>query len=171
METLELLRINLHSAHDAFLGTAADLTQAMLDWVPPGLAHPIGERYAHLAVSEDWLIHGVAQGDKPWFMSSWRERLGLGHFNVGMSSEQARAIHVELAPVLEYTRAVFADTEAYLDTLTPADVDRVIDMSAVGYGSVAFPVWLSTYIIGHAHDIMGEISALKGCQGARGYPF
>lgn len=171
MNTLELLQINLHVAHDSFARTAADLTQEMCDWLPPGEAHPIGERYAHTVAAEDWLVNGMSRGQAPWFSSSWKGKTGFDQINLGATSAEAKAMRVVLPQLHEYARAVFADTEAYLKSLDEREIQRVYDMSSVGYGRVPAPVWWSSFIIGHLHDVMGEISCLKGCQGFKGYPF
>lgn len=170
METVELLRINLKTSHDAFRGTVADLTQELMDWIPPGEAHPIGERFAHVVAAEDWLIN-MAQGAPPWFTSSWANRTGFTEINLGATAEQARAFRAELERLRNYAEAVFASSEGYFNSLSEADMQRMIDMNAIGYGMVPFPVWASTFVIGHVHDIMGEISALKGMRGLKGYPF
>jgi len=168
MDVMDVLRINLHVAHDAFMGTVSDLTQEMIDWLPPGIAHPIGERYLHCVVAEDWLVHGISKGGAPLFTSTWKV---FDNFNLGASSLEARAMKVDLNQVAEYARAVFPASEEYLNSLPASEAERIYDMSAVGYGNVPAPAWWSTFVIGHIHDIMGEISALKGCQGAKGYPY
>lgn len=171
MNTIELLRINLHVAHDSFSKTVADVTQEMADWVPPGIAHPLGERYAHAVAAEDWLVHGIAQGQTPWFASTWAGRTGFGSIDFRASNEALRAFRVDISALREYEMAVFASSAARLNSLTEIDMDRVIDMSSLGYGQVPAPAWWSSFIIGHLHDLMGEISILKGCLGMRGYPF
>jgi len=171
MKTIELLRINMFVAHDTFSKTVSDVTQEMADWSPPGLAHPIGERYAHAAAAEDWIVNSMSRGSEPWFATSWAGKTGFGEINLGMSAEEAKAFHVDLNALREYAAAVFADTEVYLNSLDDTEIERMYDMTMVGYGSVPAPVWWSTFVIGHLHDIMGEISALKGCLGKKGYPF
>jgi hypothetical protein len=44
-------------------------------------------------------------------------------------------------------------------------------MSAFGMGKMKLGGYLTGIIIGHAHNITGEISVLKGIQGLKGYPF
>jgi hypothetical protein len=171
MNTIELLRINLHVAHDAFSRTVADVTQEMADWIPPGIAHPLGERYAHAVAAEDWLVNGMARGEPPWFASTWAGRTGFDTIDFGASNEQYRAFRADISALREYERAVFASTADYLNSLSDVDMDRVFDMSQMGYGQVPAPAWWSSFIIGHVHDLMGEISILKGCLGVKGYPF
>lgn len=175
MNTLELLKVNLFVAHDSFAKTTADITQEMADWVPPGMAHPIGERFAHAVAAEDWMIHSIAQGGAPWFASSWAGKAGFGNasqLTFTYTTEQARAFRIDDVNALrEYQNAIFADSAGYLSNLDGAAMERMIDMTAIGYGKVPAPVWWSTFVIGHVHDLMGEISILKGCLGLKGYPF
>lgn len=175
MNALDLIQINLHVAHDQFSQTVADVTQEMADWVPPGVAHPIGERYAHTVAAEDWLVNSIAQGGAPWFVSTWAGKTGFGksgEMRFDMTAEQARAFRVDdLNALREYEKAVFSATEAYVGGLTEADMERILDMSSVGIPQVPAPAWWSSFVIGHLHDLMGEISALKGCLGKKGYPF
>jgi len=171
MNTIELLRINLVVAHDAFSKTVEDVTQEMADWVPPGRAHPIGERYAHVVAGEDWLVNGIARGGAPFFASTWAGKTGFGELNMMASNEELRAFRADVAALRQYESAVFVETQGYLNNLDLQEMERVFDMSAFGYGQVPAPAWWSTFIIGHLHDVMGEISILKGCLGYKGYPF
>lgn len=171
MDAIELLRINLHMAHDVFNGTVADLTQEMMDWVPPGVAHPIGERYAHAVVAEDWQINQIAQGGVPLFTTTWASTFGASPISLSWTSEDARKFRVDVNKMHDYARAVFPATEAYLNSLDPSAMNRNFDLTSAHMGMIPAPAWWGTFIIGHLHDLMGEISALKGCQGAKGYPF
>jgi hypothetical protein len=171
MDTLQLLQTNLHLSHQFFLGTVADLTQEMLDWNPHGLAHPIGERYAHAVAAEDWMVNQVGRGGTPLFASTWAGKTGFGEMDLGMSAEQAQQFHVALKPLAEYTHAVFDASEEFFKSLTSQDMDRTVDMTAMSYGMMQFPLWASIFIMGHLDSLMGEISALKGMQGLKGYPF
>lgn len=175
MELGQVLAINLQTAHDAFVKTLADVTQEMADWMPPGVMHPLGERYAHTVMAEDLLIHSFAKGDAPLFMSAWAGRTGFPatmDMMTSQTSEAARAFHVDdLNALGEYMRAVFADSEAFINGADQTRLDGNVDMSILGYGMVPFPVWFSIFVVGHVHDLTGEISALKGMQGYKGYPF
>lgn len=170
-----MLEINLETAHDAFLKTVADVTPEMAQWLPPGIMHPIGERYAHLAMAEDMLVNSIARGGEPLFMSTWAGRTGFvpdPMMLMVLTPEMARAFRVDdLNALGEYTRAVFAETQEFIRSVDDARWASSVDMSIVGFGQVPFPVWFSSFVVGHAHDVLGEISALKGCLGVKGYPF
>ncbi len=175
MDLKQLLSINLETAHDAFTKTVADVTPEMADWIPPGIMHPLGERYVHAVMAEDMLMNGIALGGAPLFMSEWAGRTGFTpalEMLTAQTAENARAFRVDdLNALAEYMRAVFENTQTHINNANDELLTGSVDMSVIGYGQVPFPVWFSSFIVGHLHDVMGEISALKGCLGAKGYPF
>lgn len=121
MTALELLGINLHVAHNAFTQTTADITPEMLDWVPPGIAPGIAERYAHAVAAEDWLVQGVLRGGQPSLVSTWQDKAGFnktGDFKSNATNEERRAVRIDdLGELREFGKAVFAATEEYLNSL------------------------------------------------------
>jgi hypothetical protein len=150
-----------------------DVTPDMAHWTPPGQAHPIGSLYAHMVISEDVLLQGLIQGGAPLYAGPWQGKTGLADpenaFN--RTLDWARAAKVDLDAMRSYARAVYAATDNYVATLTEADLDRMIDLSAAGMGQMPLGDFLAALVMGHVRDLMGEISALKGVQGAKGYPF
>ena len=66
---------------------------------------------------------------------------------------------------------MYARSDAYLASLQDGDLDRVIDMSPIPFGKV--PVWwiLSRLVIAHTYEVHGEIAAVKGVLGVRGFPY
>ncbi|WP_236601584.1 DinB family protein [Ktedonobacter sp. SOSP1-52] len=69
-----------------------------------------------------------------------------------------------------YAQAVHAATDAYLATLTDEDLARVLDLTSVGFGQMTVGALLNRMVLGHVDNMTGEISVLKGLQGAKGYP-
>jgi hypothetical protein len=82
-----------------------------------------------------------------------------------------RRVQVDVPALREYAQAVYANTSEYLSSLTPEDLDTPVDLSALGFGQANVGWMLSALVIGHINNIAGEISCLKGLQGAKGYPF
>jgi hypothetical protein len=62
-------------------------------------------------------------------------------------------------------------TEEHIGTLSDQDLERVLDLSNVGLGEQRVSWVISALIVGHLNNMAGEISVLKGLQGAKGYPF
>jgi hypothetical protein len=177
MDAITLLRQQIDTAHQWLEGTMADVTTEQAHWTPPGIANPLGASYAHVVASEDMIVNGLLKQAPPLFASAWGGKTGLSEPmpTPGPEWEQygvwARRVHVDLAAVREYAHAVYANTDQYVGSLTPDDLDRSLDLSGLGMGQVSLGWALSNLVLGHIHDLMGEISCLKGLQGARGYPF
>jgi hypothetical protein len=53
-------------------------------------------------------------------------------------------------------------------SLTPEDLERTIDTTI---GELSLGQMLEAYVIWHINVHSGEIAALKGCQGLKGYPW
>lgn len=171
MNGVAALRSAFKSAHHWYNGTVADVTAEQANYLPEGRAHPIGELMAHVAQSEDFIVHGMLQG-KPtlWDTGNWGEKLGVPNVAT-QTTEVARSVRVDPAALKPYTEAVFAATNAFLDGMTDADLERDIDLSAMGMGTQKLGDVLTMMPLGNTFAHTGEISALKGIQGAQGYPF
>ena len=82
--------------------------------------------------------------------------------------EWARTVEMDMPKLREYAQAVFAATDAYLDTLTEADMGREIEF---GGNKPALATFFINVMATHCANHTGEISTLKGLQGLKGYPF
>jgi len=173
MNIVELLQYALGNAFGILNQVTADVTQEQADWMPPGIANPIGASYWHVISSVDEVMHGWGMGQPPLHQQDgWRERVLTVSAPEPERGEdyQAyyRAIRVDVTALHEYAQAVAEATQAWLCTLEPADLERRIE-TPIGELTVAEMV--ETFVIWHINAHCGEISALKGCQGAKGYPF
>jgi hypothetical protein len=79
-----------------------------------------------------------------------------------------RAIRLDLPVLHDYAKAVAEALQSWLGALTPGDLERTIE-TPIGPYTVAQV--LDLFVIWHINAHCGEVSALKGCQGAKGYPF
>ena len=68
-----------------------------------------------------------------------------------------------------YGQAVYAATEEYLGSIRPEELSRPIDLSEFDLGKQTV-LFVLTAILSNASLHTGEISCLKGQQGAKGYP-
>jgi hypothetical protein len=59
---------------------------------------------------------------------------------------------------------------AYLAQLPDDDLARIVDLFSLGLGQLTIGYILNQFVLGHVDNMCGEISYLKGLQGARGYP-
>jgi len=64
-----------------------------------------------------------------------------------------------------------AASAVYLSNAPDTELDRPMDLSAVGMGTQPVGFVVNNAVFGRAFSHCGEISALKGVQGKKGYPF
>lgn len=163
METLEFIQHMIAASHRQMDGAMKDMTGGQFNWVPTGTANPISATYVHTLNAEDFFVQAVLQG-KPrlWDENGWMEKTGiLKTPGYGGGWEEFKQMHIEITPLLDYQQSVWDATDAYLEKLTFAELDRKVKFAG-GERSIADMLLLSaSHTLGHA----GEISALKGVQG------
>jgi hypothetical protein len=172
MNAIEALRNQINTSHEIVEVTVADLTPEQCDAPAGGKAHPIGATYAHLLTSEDFIINMILRGQQPLMMGEWASKSGMSAPPPGPGGDTygwATSVKVDLAQAREYAKAVYKATDEYLGTLSQEDLDEVLEVPGFGKNSRAYFLGLGALI--HPANHVGEISALKGVQGARGYPF
>lgn len=171
MTRTEMLRAQLNDAHRLLEATMQDVTPELFATPAPGVANSVGERYGHLATGEDNLVHGVLQGKPPLMSTTWEGRTGISEPRFGTDPEHARRVRTDLAAVKKYAAAVYAASDAYLVSLSDADLEREIDLTQFGFGKVQ--VWwvISRLLVAHVDQVSGEIAAIKGALGVKGFPF
>jgi hypothetical protein len=145
-----------------------DVTAPMLAWPPPGLANPIGAIYMHAIVNEDLYVQQILQS-KPllWETGAWHAKLGID----GSPPRWAdlKRVPLDLPAFRAYTQAVFATTQDYVTQLSAEDLSGVMKFPGRAWQmSIA---QLLAVVVAHTTAHAGEISALKGIQGAKGLPF
>lgn len=111
-----------------------DLDAATLAGAPAPGANTIAWLCWHLTRVQDHHVAELLGEDQLWASGPWAERMGLAadpdDTGYGHEPEQVAAVRPDRPEVLvEYHRAVAARTEAYLRTLGPDDLDRVVDDS------------------------------------------
>jgi hypothetical protein len=158
MNTVELLRYSLDTAFGILSQVTADLTQEQIDWQPPGVVNTIGSTYSHILTYVDWFVQDLCIDQKPFPKSI--ENATQEH---GMRHVQADIVELQ-----ENAGAVWAKAQDWLSSLTPADLDIIRNTTV---GELSQGQMVDIYIIWHLNVHCGEISALKGCQGLKGYPF
>jgi hypothetical protein len=175
MNILELTQYSLSFAFDLLEQVIGDLTQEQADWMPPGTANPIGSLYWHTISYVDQIAHRWAVGGSPLMKSAgWQEKVVVAappldpEDPMGELRAIREGLRVNLPALHDYARATAQTLQDWLATLTPEDLDRTIE-TTIGELNVA--QMLDAYVIGHINVHCGEIAALKGCQGLKGYPW
>lgn len=176
MDAVSLLHNQFRATYKLLENTIADVTPEQAQWVPPGIANPIGASYAHVVIATDAIMHAMVMHTAPLMAGEWKGKTGASE-PMPTGEEYVnyfpwtRRVQVDLPAMRQYAAAVYAATDEYLATLTPDALDQMIDLSALGAGQVPLGMVLSRQLIGHIEQMCGEISCLKGLQGATGYRY
>lgn len=174
MNSIDLIRSQYKGAHDLLEGTMADVTQDQGQWAPPGIANPLGSTYFHTVGAEDFILSTMARGAKPLAAGDFAGKSGASEPPPGPGPELAeweRRVKVDLSQTRAYAQAVYQQTDGWLASLSDSDLDKEIDMSGFGMGQQPMHVLVAGIVLQHINNHLGEISCLKGLQGAKGYPF
>jgi len=157
--------------------TIGDTTNEIANRPAPGSANPIGSSYAHTILAEDAIVNGMLQGKPPLWATTWAGRTGtdkpmpMPGMVQGDIGEWYHTVKVDLPACREYAQAVYAQTADFIGNADEATLARGIDMSWAGMGTMPLAVMFSIFVIGHCDNLCGEISAIKGVHGLKGYPF
>jgi hypothetical protein len=131
MNVSELLADALGRVHEQIPGLVAGLSDDDLAWRPDPEANSIAWLVWHLTRIEDDHVAGVAGTEQVWIADGWVDRFGLpfGRHEHGfsMSSADVGKVRVSGDLLAGYHDAVATRTAAYVATLEPDDLDRVVD--------------------------------------------
>ncbi len=174
MDAITSIKENFGWSHGMVEGTIEGLTSEQLHWLPAGTAHSIASTYAHMILGEDMLLNGMIAGKPPLAATTWAGKTGVSEMppqgseeGPGDWAEWAKKVSVDLPALAEYAKAVYANTDAYLNSLKPEELDDQID----GFMGKTSRNMMLQITAGHGNNHIGEISAIKGIQGLKGYPF
>ena len=171
MDAVSLLSKQVREAHQVVAGTVADLTSDQAHWKPGGAAHAAGPLLAHLIAAEDLFLN-MMTGRQPLAMGPMSGKTGASEPHpMGDYGAWAERVTLDLPQVREYMAAVFKSTEDYVAGLKPEDLDKELDLTSAGMGKMSLGSFITMTSLIHPSNHIGEISCLKGLQGAKGYPF
>ena len=162
MNTIEFIQQLMAGVRRQTDEAMKDTTVEQFNWTPPGSANSISGIFVHFLNSEDAFVQVQMQGKpKLWDAGGWAEKTGV-KVPPGYSGgwEEIKHMSLALEPILAYQQAVRAATEAFLNSLSASDLDRVVT-TARGERSLAT---IFTIVINHALVHSGEIAALKTIQ-------
>lgn len=148
------------------MNTAADgMDDTQYNWAPSGTCNSIAKSHVHALTSIDFFVNIVAKGGAPLLWADHGPKAGLPANPMEIWGFGG---NVSFAAMKEYSQAVQKAALQYVESLSDADLDRVIDTRFFGQQSLGFVVQL----IGlHSTGHTGDISAVKGMQGLKGLPF
>jgi hypothetical protein len=158
MNTVELLQFSLEIAFDILSSVTADLTQEQADWRPPGTANTIGSIYSHILTYVDYYVRTYFIDGKPQPVTVEGRPPELW----------LQDVQVDLSELHVYAGQVRSTARNWLSSLTPDDLEPRALTTA---GEMNLAQAVQAFIVWHISAHCGEISALKGCQGLKGYPW
>jgi hypothetical protein len=165
----EVLKASFDLAHMVFNAVVGDLSEEMARHrLPGGMVPPAAAMIAHVLYGEDMMV-GQAFGE-PMLIESdgWGATTGILRVSPAMTPDFLTQ-EFNLGGLKQYAEAVFARTNLLLERATSEQLDRRLptpigtEVSAAGY--------LGGFGVVHIAEHTGEVSALKGAQGAKGLPF
>lgn len=164
MNSVEYAANQLDMIFSLFNTTAADLDEAQFNREAPGTCNSIAKTHVHAATSIDFFVNRITRGgDMIW------TGFAPGHGLPANPSEiwKHEAV-VPLAPMRDYAKQVQASALEYVKSLSPDDLERVVDTQFFGQNSAG---WVLQLVGMHTSAHIGDIAAVKGAMGLKGLPF
>jgi hypothetical protein len=131
MDVSDLLADALGRVRAQVPDVVAGLDEDDLAWRPDPEANSIAWLLWHLTRIEDDHVAEVAGEEQVWTADGWVDRFGLpfatGEHGYAMSARDVGKVRVSGDLLAGYYDAVSARTASYVATLTPDDLDRVVD--------------------------------------------
>ena len=171
MDAIDVHVSHFEWAHEYMLQVTESVTSEQAHWTPPGTANPLGALMAHGVLTEDFVARTILSDQPPLYASEWEGRTGVSEPEPLIEADWAERVEIDLNPFRKYTQAVFNYTEDYVGSMSVADLERRVDLSEEGMGVHTVEEILIKFMESHLHNVIGEISVLKGLQGEQGYPF
>ena len=108
------------------------ITAEQLTYRPAEQSNTIAWLVWHLTRIQDRIVSDLAGREQAWAANGWHAKFGrpahAGDTGIGCTPEQVLSIQPEGPQLLlDYYDAVFKRSAYYLQTVTPADLDRVLD--------------------------------------------
>ena len=164
MELREYVQLQIARSRGLLDSALTDSPQALINQKGGEHLNTIGAAYAHVIGGEDYFVNTAIGGKlRLWESEGWAEKLG-------MSPDIGRNWGItipDLAAFQAYAAAVHAATDAYIGTVTAAELDRVVKVFANERPIANVLTILSVHTSGHA----GEIATIKAALGLKGLPF
>jgi len=165
MDALALLKAQAAQVDNLLTQVVANLTAEQAVWHVEGTTtNPIAATFMHLYFSEDRTVQQRGQGLPTIFEAGgWQERIGFNPDAIWAQQERAYPDAMRA-----YAAEVHAATQRYLGSLQPADLEQEVEGMR---GRSPRATVLTVSLVIHKASHMGEIAALLGSQGVKGFPF
>jgi len=129
----------------------------------------LGATYVHALLTQDYVANVMIKNGAALANSTWANKMGVSEPPPSEEftawAQWARLVKVNLEALNSYGQAVADSVDQMLASLTDTELTRSVQ-TPFGESTVQFLI--SGAIIGHTHNHnhTGEISCLKGLQGA-----
>ena len=163
MNAREAIRLSLDTGHMVFSAYLEGLSDAdLMRRASPGINH-INWQVGHLILAEHQMVGRACPGSMPALPAGFAEKYSKE--TAGSDNASQFCSKAELLKAAAEQRAA---TLGVLANLSDADLDREIEVFGrkMSVGGA-----LTGLLLGNTFAHTGEISALKGLHGAKGYPF
>jgi hypothetical protein len=167
---VELFRKQYKQAAEWFAGTLADVDAEVASYVPPGgLISPIAGQMGHIVLGLDMFLLNMIGGRPPLLFSNFADREVFSEPppESGEFLEWGQRVKIDSEAMHAYANAVFEAVDSLLDGMNDEDLDREVDFGAMGKQTIT---WAFIIMLLNTHAHTGEIAAIKGLQGLKGYP-
>jgi len=172
MSEIDAARAILRDAFDRVTEQVTAVTEGLSSddakWRPDPGANSIGWLIWHLTRVQDDHLADLAGTDQLWTADGWHTRLGLpfdaAETGYGQTSDQVGQVVADPADLAAYQQAVHQATLTYLDTLTEAELERIVDTRWDP------PVTASVRLVSIVNDCtehVGQAAYVKGMLGRR----
>jgi hypothetical protein len=126
-------------------------------------------------MSEDYMINTFVKGGAPWMATTWAGKAVISEPypppSEGPWEPWAKRVKVDLDEMRKYAQALYKNGDEFLASMDESEANRELDLSGFGMGTKSVEWFLGNILLQHVCHHTGEISCLKGLQGAKGYPF
>lgn len=174
LDAITSLRGQFGRGHEIIETAVAGLSPEQLHYRGEGSTiQSIAAIYSHTVLGEDGLLNGMARGQASLYDSGgWAAKTGIDGSKAGQLSDQTSDAlrEVDFAALREYAQTVYAETDAWLATLSESDLDRSIHISWMNT-DMPLGQFIGSVVAWHTIHHGGEIAALTGVQGGHGLAF
>jgi len=164
-----LLRAQFEQSKSILEGTMDGVTPEVAHKDPGGTTGTIAANIAHIVSGMDAFLLSTLTGNPPMCATSHAESHGMSELQPdGDAAEWYKSVQVDLKAMHQYALDVFQAVDDQLATMSDADLEENVDMGSFGEQTRS---WLCTIMLLNNSWHTGEIAAIKGMQGLKGYPF
>ena len=168
---LDFIRDSIRQQHEGWDKAIADLTPDQLHYRPSGHGNHIGFIAWHYVRTEDNLVQFIFRNRTPpvWLAGGYDQTFGLPRTSQGTGLPPEEAAQMRLPPVdqwLAYQRGVWQATDAWLDAITEADLERQVRV--MPFGEITVMTAVRMPIVNHGFLHLGQVQHLRTLQSLRG---